>query len=142
MALLGKAQADFVARVDRRLSQTEFCALSLAHSRNVLRYLREGPQRASQIVALCDVSKQALSQQVVHLERNGYVLVAPDPSDQRARLLSLTDKGRRAQALVESVFAEVEQEWGRQYGVENIQMLRDLLTAVAHGSRSPEAGQC
>lgn len=139
VALLGRLEAAFVEEFDRRLKETEFCALSLAHSRNVLRHLGPGPRRASQLVSAGDVSKQAISQQITHLERNGYLTVAPDPADSRARILSLTARGKRAQALVRQLFVDIEAEWAQQLGVADFEDVRRLLSALVT-TRSARAG--
>lgn len=127
VALLGQAHDAFADAVDDRLRASTFPGLSLAHSRNVLRHLMAGPLRASQLVAACDVTKQAISQQLTHLGRRGFVEVAPDPSDQRARLVALTDTGRAAQLVVAQALAEVEQEWQAALGADAIAQLRAIL---------------
>lgn len=133
VALLGGLEAVFVREFDRRLKTTDMCALSLAHSRNVLRYL-DGPEhetvRASQLVARSGVSKQALSQQIAHLERNGYLVTGPDPKDHRARIVTATDRGREAQRLVKRLFAEIEQDWATIVGTEEMSALRGTLVAL------------
>ncbi|MFV0458232.1 MAG: MarR family winged helix-turn-helix transcriptional regulator [Actinomycetales bacterium] len=140
VALLNVAKDRFNAAFDARLAESQFCALSLAHSRNVLRYLGDGPCRASQIVSRCGVSKQAVSQQIVQLEANGYLTSAPDPSDQRARMLTLTDKGRQAQQFVIATFAEIEQDWAGLIGQRDAAALRRALTKVAE--RVPGRSGC
>ena len=137
VALLGRSEAAFNAEFDRRLKGSEFCALSLAHSRNVLRHLGSGPQRASQLVTRCDVSKQAISQQIALLEREGYLESTPDPTDQRARILALTAKGQRAQQLVEAMFIEIEDDWATQLGARDAAALRRILTKVVEGQTGP-----
>ncbi len=127
VALLGRAELAFIAEFDRRIRDSEFCALSLAHSRNVLRHLADGPLRASHIVERCDVSKQAISQQITHLEASGYVRVDADPSDHRARVISLTDKGVRAQHLVGRLFTEIESDWAEALGERDSAALRRVL---------------
>ena len=122
---------------DRRLNGSEFCAFSLARSRNVLRHLGSGPQRASQLVTRCDVSKQAISQQIALLEREGYLESTPDPTDQRARILALTAKGQRAQRLVEAMFIEIEDDWATQLGARDAAALRRILTKVVEGQTGP-----
>lgn len=130
IALLGRAESEFIAEFDRRMKDTEFCALSLAHSRNVLRHLAGGPQRASAIVDQCGLSKQAISQQIAHLSANGYVTVEPDPSDHRARIVALTDKGASAQRLVKTMFGQIEQDWAAKIGVRDAAALRRALMKV------------
>lgn len=127
VALLGELEAAFIAEFDARLKGSDFCALSLAHSRNVLRHLRRGPLRASAIVDRCSVSKQALSQQISYLESHGYVEVTPDPADQRARMVALTDKGAAAQDLAMRLFGAIEREWAADLDPGEVEVLRSLL---------------
>lgn len=135
-ALLNGAERAFVEEFDRRLADSPFCSLSLAHSRNILRHLGSEPIRASQVVQQCGVTKQAVSQQIIHLERNGYLVVEPDPLDGRARMLLLTEKGCQAQRLVAELFAEIERDWARRVGAENLAVLREVLTELVQGGPS------
>lgn len=138
VALLGQAEAVYEREFDRRVAEAGFGALSLAHSRNVLRHLADGPMRASQLVERCGVTKQAVSQQVAHLERSGYLTVAPDPTDQRARTVALTEKGRRAQCVVVRLFDEIEADWAAVHG--DLLDVRRVLTAVIR--RAGERPSC
>lgn len=137
-ALLHRAAALFAADFDDRLADSEFPDLSLAHARNVLRHLADGPLRASQIVGRCEVSKQAVSQQIAQLAASGYVQVEPDPADHRARILALTPDGRRAMALARRVFAEIEQDWAVRMGPADAEALRSGLTAIIVRSPDPD----
>lgn len=141
-ALLGRAERAFNAEFDRRIAASEFTALSLAHSRNILRHLGSGSIRASQITLLCEVSKQAVSQQIVHLERNGYLTVSPDPADQRARILTLTDKGARAQRLVKRLFVEIEADWVEAMGPDGVPLRPSLTRLLELVSGGPGHGGC
>lgn len=128
--LLARAQAAFLADFDARLHASEIEGLSLAHSSNVLRHLSDGPRRAREIVDRCGVTKQAVSQQIAHLERNGFVEVSRDEADQRARIVSLTAKGECAQAIVHRLFDEVEEGWAERIGEGDVTALRHSLTAL------------
>lgn len=130
VGLLGRAHALFVEDFEERLRDAGLDQLSLAHSSNVLRHLADGPRRASHLVTQCGVTKQAVSQQISHLERNGYVAVCPDESDQRARLVALTAKGEGAQELVRRLFTEVEDGWVERIGEADAAALRRALGAV------------
>lgn len=132
VALLGQAEAVYEREFDHRVAAAGFPTLSLAHARNVLRHLAGGPARASQLVDRCGVSKQAVSQQVAHLERAGYLEVTPDPTDQRARVVALTEQGRRAQCVVVRLFTEIEADWAAAHG--DLADVRRVLTAVIHGA--------
>lgn len=130
VALLGGAKDVFVADFERRLAASDFRGLSLAKSANVLRFLGQGPMRASQIVERCGVSKQAVSQQLAQLERDGYVAITSDPTDQRARLVALTEDGEAAQRFVHATFDQVEEQWAQQLGARDAATLRRVLTKV------------
>lgn len=127
VALLGRLEAAYLAEFDRRLRHSEFCSLSFAHSRNVLRHLGDGPQRAGRLVELAGVTKQAISQQLIQLERADLVRTEPDPLDQRARLVALTERGERAQALVRRTFSDIDDDWAELLGSEAFVALRDSL---------------
>lgn len=128
--LLSRCRDVFAADFERRLADSEFSDLSLSHSKNVLRHLGAGPMRASQIVDQCGVSKQAVSQQLVQLERNGYVDVTPDPRDHRARLVTLTDLGAKAQQFVHQCFTDTEHDWAVLIGARDAASLRRILTKL------------
>ncbi|WP_338537485.1 MarR family transcriptional regulator [Janibacter terrae] len=128
--LLARAQAAFVADFDDRLRASEIEHLSLAHSSNVLRHLSDGPRRAREIVDRCGVTKQAVSQQIAHLERNGFVAVGRDAEDQRARVVSLTTKGECAQVVVSRLFVEVEEDWAARIGGDEVAAMRAALTEL------------
>lgn len=129
--LLSRAEALFLHEFEQRLADSEFADVSLAHSANVLRFLDEVPQRASQFVGACGVSKQAVSQQIAQLEKRGYITSMPDPQDQRARLLALTERGAAAQALVHQIFGQVEASWARELGAKDAATLRRILERLA-----------
>lgn len=128
--LLNRAEAAFVTEFERRVGESPFCTLSLAHSRNVLRHLAAGPLRTSRLVELSDVSKQAISQQIVHLEREGYLTVEPDPTDARAHVLGLTAKGQEAQRLVVTTFRQIEEDWAVRLGTDDLEHVRRVLDTL------------
>ena len=130
VGLLGRAHALFVGEFEERLRGSGVDELSLAHASNVLRHLADGPRRASHLVSQCGVTKQAVSQQIAHLERTGYVEVRPDESDQRARLVALTAKGECAQELVSRLFTDVEDTWVERVGEADAAALRRALGAL------------
>ena len=57
----------------------------------------------------------------------------PDPSDRRARIVRLTDRGRSVNAAVRVRLAEVEQEWADRVGPERWAGARAVLTELATG---------
>ncbi len=126
-SVLRHAEMLFVAEFEERIAASDFADLSLAHAANVLRFLHDGPRRASQFVGSCGVSKQAVSQQIAQLEKNGYITSIPDPQDQRARILALTERGEAAQVEIQRIFKAIEKTWTRHLGAEDATALRRIL---------------
>jgi DNA-binding MarR family transcriptional regulator len=75
------------------------------------------------------VTKQSTSEVVAALERAGLVRRAPHPSDGRARVLLLTDEGRRRLEAGRERWFELEDEWARLVGRERLQTVREALEA-------------
>jgi len=126
-SVLRHAEMLFVAEFEERIAASDFADLSLAHAANVLRFLYRGPQRASQFIGSCGVSKQAVSLQIAQLEKRGYITSAPDPQDQRARILALTERGEAAEAEVQRIFVAIEKTWTKHLGAEDAKALRRIL---------------
>jgi DNA-binding MarR family transcriptional regulator len=61
------------------------------------------------------------------LERAGYVHRVPDPTDERARLVRLADRGLELVALAREVEREMEAEWTAHLGEEATGQLRVAL---------------
>ncbi|WP_375002855.1 MarR family winged helix-turn-helix transcriptional regulator [Aeromicrobium sp. CTD01-1L150] len=129
--LLGRVQATFAAEYDHRLAERGLRHLSLSLGTNVMRHLsRDDGVRLSTLVEVSGVSKQAISQQVTHLQAHGYVQVEPDPADSRAKLVRLTESGHRSLLEVRPIFAEVEKDWHDRFGSEEVRALRRALEHV------------
>lgn len=134
-ALLTLAASRISAEFDRRLHDLGCEALSVAAARTVLRHLGPQPRRASTMVSDCGISKQALSQQIAQLESGGLITIEPDPSDARARLLSLTPAGVEAQRSVLRLFDQIEADWTAELGSADLEGTRRVLTALAGRGR-------
>jgi DNA-binding MarR family transcriptional regulator len=82
------------------------------------------------LAEMAGVTKQAISQQVAHLEARGYVVVEPDPADSRAKAVRLTERGRQSQQLGRPLFGELEEDWQRRFGATDVRELRRILEAI------------
>lgn len=138
--LLGRVQAIYAAEFDRRLAEAGMADLSLSLGTNVMRHLH-GDQgiRLGSLVEMAGVSKQAISQQVSHLQARGYVLVETDPDDSRAKQVRLTDKGARSQQVSRPIFAALENEWQQRFGATEIRDLRAALERILTGFDDTDA---
>jgi DNA-binding MarR family transcriptional regulator len=93
---------------------------------------RVGPRgtRVGDLAEQALVTKQTATATVDRLERAGYVRRVPDPSDARARLVVVADRGQRAIAVARVVEAEVEAEWVAHLGATTARQLRSALTRL------------
>jgi DNA-binding MarR family transcriptional regulator len=76
------------------------------------------------------VSKQAAGQLVDQLVERGYVTREPHPHDGRARLLTLTDKGRACTRAAEDALADLSREWDQRLGPSGRASLARALDAL------------
>jgi DNA-binding MarR family transcriptional regulator len=90
-----------------------------------------GGRRLSDLATIADMTKQAMGEFVADLASEGYVRVAPDPTDRRAKLVSLTAKGQRASERARAMLAAVEALWVERLGARDAETLQRLLARVA-----------
>lgn len=129
--LLGRLQAIYAAEYDQRLAEAGLPDLSLSLGTNVLRHLGDGAAiRMGSLAEMAGVTKQAISQQVAHLQTRGYVTVESDPEDSRAKQVRLTDKGARSLAASRSLFRDLEKDWQRRFGRDAVADLRRSLERI------------
>ena len=86
--------------------------------------------RLTDLAEAAQVTKQTAGFLVDQLERAGYVERVPDPTDARARLVRIAERGRRSQPLAAEVVAQVEAEWAAHLGPRRMAQLRTALTAL------------
>jgi DNA-binding MarR family transcriptional regulator len=73
---------------------------------------------------------------VDYLEAHGYVERRADPSDRRASLIFLTERGWAEVREALRIIAGIEQEWARRLGQRRMEQLRELLTELNAGAVS------
>jgi DNA-binding MarR family transcriptional regulator len=128
--LLARASNAFTSEYEQRLALAGYGDISFAAATNVLRLLGEDVVQVGVLVAKSGVTKQAISQQLSHLTAHGYVRLEPDPADSRAKLVRLTDKGRRCQDVAGPLHETVERDWRRRFGRDEIGHLRISLEHI------------
>ena len=120
------------AELTGRLASRGFPEVRPAHG-NVFGFLDEGGTRLGVLAERAQVTRQSMAELVIHLERHGYVELAPDPSDRRARVVRPTDGGRAAHAEARAFMAEVESRWAAALGDRGLRDLRRLLERIQPG---------
>ncbi|WP_029429599.1 MarR family winged helix-turn-helix transcriptional regulator [Blastococcus sp. URHD0036] len=116
-------------RVFAALAAAGFDDLTVAQGRVAARIGEHGT-RLTDLAEQSQVTKQSAGFLVDQLERAGYVRRVPDPTDGRARLVCLAERGRAVVAVARRVEAEVEAEWTAHLGAETTRALREALTRL------------
>ncbi|MBN1092080.1 MarR family transcriptional regulator [Blastococcus sp. TML/M2B] len=114
-------------RIFAALAQAGFDDFTLAQARVMQRIGPDGT-RLTELAEAAQVTKQTASHLVDQLERTGYVRRTPDPTDARARLVRLAERGTAAQPVAAAVVAEVEAGWRAHLGERRWRQLRAALT--------------
>jgi len=117
------------ARVLAALTASGRDDITLAQARI---FQRIGPHgtRLTDLAQQAQVTKQTAGFLVDQLERAGYVMRRPDPSDARARLVGITDAGAAVTREAAGVVRQVEQEWADHLGPEHLAQLRTALVSL------------
>jgi DNA-binding MarR family transcriptional regulator len=135
--LLVLAYQQFVS--DLRASLTEHGYTDQGRSDGyVLRTLDAAAITVSELAERLEITKQGAGQLVDDMERRGYVERRPDPTDGRARLLYLSDKGKAALAAVRRFHQHYERRLVREHGAEAVATLRTVLTAMTGEDRAAD----
>lgn len=116
-------------RVLAALADAGFADITAAQARLVAQIDADGT-RLTELADRARVTKQTAGFLVDQVQRAGYARRTPDPADRRARLVTLTDRGRAVAAFANAVAGEVEREWAEHLGATAMRQLRDALTRL------------
>ena len=130
-ALLRLAWLEFRARLYAAVQAAGYVDLQPAHVL-VFRYPTIERLRPKDLAAQMGISKQAMNDLLRQLEARGYLELRPDPSDGRARLITLTDRGSELMELTHAMAQDVADEWAALVGHERIDALRQTLIELVH----------
>ena len=90
-------------------------------------HIADRGSRVTELAALAQVTKPTVVYLVDDLERLGYVERVPDPSDGRAKLVRMTERGLRAQDEARTIVAGIERDWSALVGERHFAALRAEL---------------
>ncbi|MGN6872847.1 MAG: MarR family winged helix-turn-helix transcriptional regulator [Solirubrobacteraceae bacterium] len=127
--LLDVGLGAFSEELTRRVAETRFSDIRITHG-CVFGNIDPDGTRLTDLAERAFMTKQSVGEVVSDLEQRGYVERVPDPSDGRAKIIRLTDRGREAMAVGRELIAEIEQEWAERYGAERVAALRDALEVI------------
>ena len=97
--------------------------------------ISQGGDRLTALAERADMTKQAVGEVVSELEEMGYVERVPDPSDGRAKIIQLTDRGAGAWQAGWGVIADLRSQWAERYGEERVTEMVALLSDIAADAR-------
>ena len=89
-----------------------------------------GGRRLTELADAASMSLPSMQELVDDLERRGIVAREPDPSDGRAKLIVLTDKGLAALAPAGSIIEALEREYADRIGDERFEAMCLALDAL------------
>ena len=89
--------------------------------------VKEDGSRITELASMAKITKQSMSALVAQLEEGGYVKKKIDPSDKRAWILVLTQKGRKVKDAGHEINFEFEKKWEQKLGKKEYDQFRKLL---------------
>jgi DNA-binding MarR family transcriptional regulator len=117
------------AQVFQALAAAGYADFTPAQAR-VFQRIAPGGSRLTDLAEQALITKQSVGFLVDQLERAGYVERVLDPSDARARLVRIAERGYQAIPLAAKVVAEVEAEWTDHLGKRRMGQLRETLVRL------------
>jgi DNA-binding MarR family transcriptional regulator len=124
------ASRTHVGAVTARLAQRGYDDFPFA-SASLLWLMDEGGTRSTVLAQRSGVTKQAMSQLVRLMERQGYLEQVPDPTDTRAKVVRMTGRGEAVKIACVEVREELNRKVARKLGMDEAALLEANLDATA-----------
>ena len=118
---MAQIRAIFAAEDWQGLRQSHFRLLSMIPEQGV---------SITDLGELLGMTKQGCGQFVAFLAESGYLLVAENPDDRRARIVRRTALGDRTVQAVNERIYRIEQEWAALVGQRRYATFRRVLAGV------------
>jgi DNA-binding MarR family transcriptional regulator len=116
-----------------------FPGLRKAHM-PVIQHIDHPPSgsRLTELAEAAQMTKQSMGELVDTLEREGYLERVADPTDRRAKLIRLTERGWDVHESASTIGLRLQEDWARQLGQDKmgqlLQLLRELIESLDHQS--------
>lgn len=125
---------EIVSRVSEGLAEQGFDDIRPAHTA-VFQHIKAEGSRLSDLAERAQLTKQSMGYLVDYLQDRGYVERRPDPTDRRATLVTLTERGWDEVRAALRIIAEIEEDWSRRLGKQRMAQLRELLTDLGRTTK-------
>lgn len=121
-------QALMTDAVEPALSAAGYGDVRSAHL-PVIQALARHPEglRSTELATYARMTKQSMGYLVDHLSAGNYVERVPDPTDQRAKVVRLTERGHLVSRQIQKAVREMEAAWAQRIGSARMQQLREIL---------------
>src|SRR5580658_3038292 len=101
------------------------------------RLRRCGPMSINTLAAQLVMDRTTLGRNVRPLERDGLIVIEPDPDDRRSKVLRLTKTGEARFERAHKGWVEAQKRFDAAYGGKRASELRDRLRAVVASGLAP-----
>ncbi len=98
---------------------------------NLFHHLRGGGLRLTELAERTHTTKQALRYTINQLEAAGYVERVPDPTDGRAKIIRLTQRGWEGRRVADEIIASIEHECAQKLGEGKMRRFEALMKEVS-----------
>jgi DNA-binding MarR family transcriptional regulator len=115
-----------VDELHQGLAEAGYPDIRPAHG-NVFGYIREEGSRLTELAERAQLTKQTMGYLVDYLEERGYLEREPDPDDKRAKIVRLTDEGRKLVGVAREIMGGIEARWAELLSKDRMGQLRALL---------------
>ncbi len=129
--LLRRPYEALLMKIHAELAAAGFADSYPSWGTNIFHYLREGGLRLTELAERTHTTKQAMRYTINQLEAAGYVERVPDPTDGRAKIIRLTERGWKLRRLGDEIVASLEEECVRQLGEERMRQFEALMKDVS-----------
>ena len=133
------AQRRLVSHLDTALHETGYSDVGAAHA-SVLGTIDARGSRLATLAERGGRTKQAVAELAGHLVARGYVSLAPDPSDGRAKLYLLTERGFALLVACGRIVDEYESWLDGVLGADGVAQLRHALVAIIEHDEAEPTG--
>lgn len=132
--LLLAAAAEVTDAINHGVAAAGFTDIRPTHG---FAFARMAPDGATvgEIAEHLGVTKQAASQLMDELVKKGYAARNPHPTDSRARLITLTERGWACTRAADAAAAQFTQHWAAVLGPATTVELRNALARVVRPGR-------
>jgi len=89
--------------------------------------IADGITRPSDLARNIGITRQAIQQTLVEMERDGLLTLVPDPTDGRAKIVRFSRRGAGIGKAAFEAMDEIESELRRRLGASAVNMLKDVL---------------